>query len=108
MSRVLTTIVKDFEFQTIIGMLEFERKTPQKVRFNAEFCSDEFIDYVEFRDFVKHIYQTHKFEKVEESLDRLCRELKSKFSSITHLKLEILKLEILKDAIVGARLEMIF
>lgn len=108
MNLQITTIIKDFEFETIIGMFEFEQKTPQKVRINAEFCSESFVDYVEFKEFLKEKYNELKFQGVEESLSVMSKILKDKFQGLKSLKLEILKLEILKDALVGARLDVIY
>ena len=51
MNAEITTLVRDHEFSTIIGMLDFERVTPQKVRINVEFKSENFIDYVEIINF---------------------------------------------------------
>jgi len=57
----LTTIIKDYEFSTIIGLLDFERVTPQKVRVSAEFESGEFIDYVEMINLIEEIYHAKKW-----------------------------------------------
>lgn len=57
----MTTIIKDYEFSTIIGLLDFERVTPQKVRVSTEFESGEFIDYVEMINFIEEIYAREKF-----------------------------------------------
>ncbi|WP_211436533.1 MULTISPECIES: dihydroneopterin aldolase [unclassified Campylobacter] len=102
---MITTLIKDYEFETIIGLLEFERLNPQKVRINVEFQSSDFIDYVEVINFIESIYNEHKFETVENSLEVCAKNLKDKFSSLTSLKMEILKTEILNNALVGARFE---
>lgn len=101
----MTTIIKDYEFSTIIGLLDFERVTPQKVRVSAEFESGEFIDYVEMINFIEEIYAREKFGTVESSLEICAKKLKEKFNSLSFLKMEILKIEIVKNATVGARAE---
>lgn len=103
---MITTLIKDYEFTTIVGMLEFERTNPQKVRINAEFQSVQFIDYVEVIEFIEMIYNEHKFQTVENSLEICALKLKEKFSGINFLKMEILKTEILKNALVGAKIEL--
>lgn len=103
---MITTLIKDYEFNTVIGMLDFERTTPQKVRINAEFQSRGFIDYVEVINFIESTYNECKFETVENSLDICARNLKEKFGSLTFLKMEILKTEIIKNALVGAKIEI--
>ena len=101
----MTTIIKDYEFSTIIGLLDFERVKPQKVRVSAEFESGEFIDYVEMINFIEEIYARAKFGTVESSLEICAKKLKEKFGSLSFLKMEILKTEIVKNATVGARAE---
>ena len=46
MKSEMTTIIKDYKFETIIGMLDFERVAKQEVQMNLEICSTSFIDYV--------------------------------------------------------------
>ncbi|MBE2984182.1 dihydroneopterin aldolase [Campylobacter sp. RM9344] len=108
MTTKITTLIKDYEFETIIGMLDFERVKPQKIRINANFTSDGFIDYVEIINFIENFYNEHKFQSVEESVEKISIALKQKFSNLTSLNLEILKLEILKNALVGAKVESIY
>ena len=101
----MTTIIKDYEFSTIIGLLDFERERPQKVRVSVEFQSGEFIDYIEVINFIEEIYAREKFGTVESSLEICAKKLKEKFNSLSSLKMEILKTEIVKNATVGARAE---
>ena len=56
MKSEMTTIIKDYKFETIIGMLDFERVAKQEVQINLEICSTSFIDYVLIIDFVKNFY----------------------------------------------------
>ena len=108
MKSEMTTIIKDYKFETIIGMLDFERVTKQEVQMNLEFCSTSFIDYVLIIDFVKNFYNERQFQSVEESLEETSKALKEKFSSLTSLKMEILKTEILPNVVVGAKINTIF
>ena len=101
----MTTIIRDYEFSTIIGLLDFERVTPQKVRVSVEFESGEFIDYVEMINLIEEIYAREKFGTVESSPEICAKKLKEKFNSLSFLKMEILKIEIVKNATVGARAE---
>ena len=103
---MITTLIKDYEFSAIIGLLDFERTTPQKLKFSAEFQSTEFIDYVEVINFIEQIYAEGKFGSVESSLETCAKKLKEKFSSLSFLKMEIWKMEIIKNAMVGARVEV--
>ena len=38
-------LIENLEFECIIGILDFERNSPQLVRICAKFEADEFIDY---------------------------------------------------------------
>lgn len=108
MNAEITTLVRDHEFSAIIGMLDFERVTPQKVRINAEFKSENFIDYVEIINFIEEFYGEQKFQSVEDSASQTAQALKAKFPSLTALNFEILKTEIIKNALVGAKIEIVY
>lgn len=108
MKREISTLVRDLEFKTIIGMLDFERVTPQKVRINAEFASGEFIDYAKVASMTQQFYDERKFQSVEESVDEISKFFKDKFPSLIWLKFEILKLEIIQNANVGAKIHVTY
>ena len=108
MKSEMTTVIKDYKFETIIGMLDFERVAKQEVQMNLEICSTGFIDYVLIIDFVKNFYNERQFQSVEESLEETSKALKKKFGPLTSLKMEILKTEILPNAVVGAKINTIF
>jgi dihydroneopterin aldolase len=99
-------IIKNFEFDTIIGVLDFEKTTPQKVIVNCEIeynYEDKYLDYGEVSTIIKNILQTKKFEVIEDSLDYICSYLKNSFLNINSIKLEILKPDILENMVVGAK-----
>lgn len=103
---MITTIIKDYEFRTIIGLLDFERETLQKVRVNAEFQSVEFVDYVEMIEEIERVFNEQKFGSVESAVEVCAKKIKEKFEQLIFLKMEILKTEIIKNALVGARIEI--
>ena len=85
MKSEITTIIKDYKFQTVIGMFDFERVAKQEVKVSLEFRSTSLIDYVLVADFIKEFYNEMKFQSVEESLEATCKALKERFSSLTSL-----------------------
>ena len=96
----MTIDINDLEFETIIGILDFERTAKQKVRIN---CS---IDYVYDRQFLdyalvtKHIEKQmieKEFELIEEALLSLKESLKQEFPLILTLFLKISKPNILAN-----------
>ncbi|MGH1600449.1 dihydroneopterin aldolase [Campylobacter majalis] len=100
----LSTIIKEYEFDTIIGVYDFEREKTQKVRISVEYMADGFVDYVEVMQIIKSTYDEYKFMTVEESLRVVTDVLKQNFKALISLNMEIYKLEIVKNATVGAKI----
>jgi len=96
----MTIHIEELKFQTIIGILDFERVTPQDVIINAEIdylYEDEFINYAELVSSIKSIMKKEKFLLIEDALAELSIKLKKEFSKIDILKLKITKPSILPD-----------
>ena len=96
----MTIHIEELKFQTIIGILDFERVTPQDVIINAEIdylYEDEFINYAELVTSIKAIMKKEKFLLIEDALAELSDKLKKEFSKIDTLKLKITKPSILPD-----------
>ena len=104
---MFSIIIKDFSFDTIIGVLDFERVTPQKVIVNCEITYEyngEYLDYAKVSEIIKNILQNKQFEVLEDSLDYICSYLKNEYLNINSINLEILKPEILENMVVGAKI----
>ena len=104
---MFSIIIKDFSFETIIGILDFERTTPQKVIINTEInytYENQYLDYAKVSNIIKNILQNKKFEILEDSLDYICSYLKNEYPEINTINLEILKPNILNNMIVGAKI----
>jgi dihydroneopterin aldolase len=92
--------IEDLRFQTIIGLLDFERVTPQDVivYITIEYIfQDLFIDYAEVAETTKSHLQESKFLLIEDALGSLSKHLKEKFPLINTLSLKITKPSILPD-----------
>jgi dihydroneopterin aldolase len=91
------------EFETIIGILDFERVTPQLVSIDFE-CSyekkDDFVNYVELRDLIKSSIINNEYLLIEDALDDILSKIKSKYD-IFNIRLKIAKLDILDDCTVA-------
>lgn len=92
--------IKDLEFNTIIGILDFERLKAQRVRINCTIHYDydgRFLDY----GLVAHHLQTQMeekaFELIEEAIISLQCSLKKEFPLINRLTIEISKPDILAN-----------
>ena len=100
----MTIHIENLNFQTIIGILDFERVSPQDVIINLEIeynYIDTFINYAEVSQEIKNIMKESKFLLIEEALLTLSSKLKIKFPLIDSLNLKITKPSILPDCVVS-------
>ena len=96
----MTIYIENLKFQTLIGILDFERVTAQDVIINLEIdysYKKEFINYAEVASLVKMIMIKEQFLLIEDALSFLSKSLKSEFSQISKLNLKITKPSILLD-----------
>lgn len=96
--------IEELEFQTIIGILDFERITPQNLIINLSIdynYTDSYINYAEVCEFIKEHTIKSKFLLLEEALETLSQILKEKFPLIQTLNLKITKPSILPDCMVS-------
>ena len=96
--------IQDLKFQSIIGILDFERTSPQDVILNVEIeytFIDDFINYADVVDVLKTTMINKKFLLIEDALKELSLTLKKDFSTIDTLNLKITKPSILPDCTVS-------
>jgi len=93
--------IEDLKFQTIIGILDFERVTPQDVILTLEIDYDyeqnRFINYAEVSELLKSTMIQEKFLLLEDALSFLSIKLKKDFPRINRLQLKITKPSIMPD-----------
>lgn len=92
--------IEDLKFQTIIGILDFERTTPQEVVINLEITYDfqeHFINYAEVATLITVTMQESKFLLIEDALKSLSHQLKKNFNTINTLQLKITKPDIMPN-----------
>ena len=97
-----TIQLKDLSFYTVIGILEHERTTPQKIIINATITYEDskgYIDYAKIATHIKEHIKKHQFGLLEEALTSTASTLKTTFPQIESIKLEISKPQILPDVI---------
>jgi len=96
----LTIEIENFTFNTIIGLLDFERVNEQRVIINLKasyrYKKNSFIDYVEICNTIKKNMQKNQYELLEDALIDIKDEIFSKFD-IDFLTLKITKPDILAD-----------
>ncbi len=96
--------IEDLKFRCIIGILDFERTTPQDVIVNVEIgydFSEEFINYAEVAEMIKNLMLQEKFLLLEDAIAIISQKLKENFSQINTLQLKITKPSILPDCTVS-------
>ncbi len=100
----LKIYVEDLKFQCIVGILDFERVTPQDVIINIEIeynFSEQFINYAEVAERIKNLMIKEKFLLLEDAIATISTKLKENFTQINTLKLKITKPSILPDCTVS-------
>ena len=92
--------IKDLSFECIIGILDFERVTPQNVCINTRITytyNQEFLNYALVAEHIENEMKTEQFELIEEAILSLNRSLKVTFPIISILFLKISKPDILAN-----------
>jgi len=97
----MTIRIEALEFEAILGILDFERKTPQRIRIDAEmtyrYAPDAFLDYAEVVRKIESVMKEGRFLLVEEALETLFSSLKASFPRIETIKITICKPDILPN-----------
>ena len=96
----MTIEIKDLEFNTIIGILDFERRDKQLVRINCRIDYDyteSFLNYAEVAEHLEKEMDLKQFELIEEALLHFKSSLKQQFPLISTLFLKISKPNILAN-----------
>lgn len=96
----MTIHVEDLKFQCIIGILDFERTSPQDVIVNITIEYDyknNFINYADIVQIIKLNMIKSEFLLLEDALNSLNLMLIKEYSSIKSIYLKITKPSILPD-----------
>jgi len=96
----MTIQIEELKFQCIIGILDFERVTPQDICINLSIdyeYEDTFINYADVSEVIKKSMIEEQFLLIEDALSYLSTKLKEKFPLINELHLKISKPSILPD-----------
>ena len=97
--------IESLEFDTIIGILDEERKTPQKVKIDLsaeyEYDGKEFLNYADIAKYIKKDITDSKYLLIEDALISLKKHLKETYPYIKSLYISISKPQILSDCTVS-------
>ena len=102
---MLKIFINDLQINAIIGILDFERITPQKITvdFEAEYQYNkkDFVDYAQIRELIITNISNNSYFLIEEALSDLKENIKKSFPLLSNIKLKITKIEIFDDCSVG-------
>lgn len=107
----MTIHIEDLRFKCIIGLLDFERHTPQDVIINLQLdydYKDEFINYADLAVVIEEHLQEKKYELLETALTELFNLIEQKFPLSKQLQLKISKPQILPNCHVSVSSIKIF
>jgi len=96
----MTIHIEELRFQCIIGLLDFERHTPQDVIINLQLDYDyinEFINYADVTALIEKDLQEKKYELLETALNELFNLISQKFPLTKQLEIKISKPDILPN-----------
>ena len=97
----MTIHIEALTFESIIGLLDFERDRPQKVIVDLEirydYRGENFINYADVSLLIQEKMKTEKYFLLEEALLGLKKMLAEQYRQIEHLKLKIAKPDILSE-----------
>jgi dihydroneopterin aldolase len=99
--------IEKLTFKTIIGLLDFERTTPQNIIVNCDILypfentKKDFINYAQVTEHIKTSMKKNEFLLIEDAILSLSCSLKYNFPTINTLTLKISKPDILDDCVVS-------
>lgn len=98
----MTIHIEELSFECIIGILDFERITPQKVIIDAQidydYNSKDFINYADIIELIEKDMQESKYELLETALQQMAQKIKLNYVNIQNLTLKITKPNIISNA----------
>ncbi|TPH41899.1 FolB domain-containing protein [Helicobacter pylori] len=105
--------IHNFVFETILGILEFERLKPQKISvdldlFYTQLPHRAYLDYIKIQEIIQKMMQEKQYLLIEDALKDLSQILKTRYSAISELHLKISKLEISPNSQVGASVKICY
>ncbi|GAA8220518.1 FolB domain-containing protein [Helicobacter pylori] len=105
--------IHNLVFETILGILEFERLKPQKISVNLDLFYTElpnkaYLDYMEIQEIIQNTMREKQYLLIEDALKDLSHVLKTRYKEISELFLKISKLEISPNSQVGASVKIYY
>lgn len=97
--------IKDLEIYAIIGILDFERVSEQKIvidiKISYNYTNNNFINYADISNLAEKIIIKNKFLLIEDALLNLKKEIINIYPRIEELEIEIKKPNIMPNCVVS-------
>ena len=103
---MLKVNINDLTFECIIGILEEERTTPQRVIIDISFeyyfkeDGSNLVDYAQVAKYIEDIMVEKKFRLIEDAILFLRKAIRNRYE-IVNFKIKIAKPDILNNCIVS-------
>jgi dihydroneopterin aldolase len=105
----MTIYIESLSIDTIIGILNFERNSKQKVlidvRIEYDYREENFIDYSKVAEKIEYMLEDRKYGLLEEAIADIGGSLISDYPQIEKLYIKISKPDIIKNASVAVSKE---
>ena len=105
----MTIHIEELTLSSIIGILDFERVTPQPIVINIlidyYYKNGQFINYAEVIQLVETLIKTKKYELLEDALNEIKNEIILTYPKIKKLILKISKPTIMTNSNVALSIE---
>ena len=102
---MMTIHIEELTIDTIIGILDFERTSKQKVivetKINYNYTEDIFIDYTTVIHIIENLLKIEKYRLLEDALNDIGTKIIEDFPQISTLYLKISKPDIITNASVA-------
>ncbi len=103
--RLFKIVIEDLRIETIIGMLQKERMTPQTVVVDCvieyEREGTSYLDYAKVASLIERMLLGHEYLLLEEALEEIVAKISRDFRGIRSIRLRLSKPEILPNGTVG-------
>ncbi len=101
----MTIHIQNLSFETIIGILDFERERAQSVNIDVEinyiYSKNNFLDYAEITALIQANLNENRYGLIEEALLGLKDKISTTYPQVTSLFIKIEKPDILKNCTVA-------
>jgi dihydroneopterin aldolase len=105
----MTIHIESLEILAIIGILDFERVTPQQINIDVEieyfYKSTLFINYANVITLIEKMIEEKKYKLLEDALIDIQTQIINQYPQVIKLNLKITKPNIIKNAQVALSLK---